>query len=233
MVKNNRKSTGKKAAKPKVRFSKGPAPGSKRGGGGGSDPTRAVLVHLLQIRTSRPSTAPAADSLPAAEAVGNGAPTTGDAAAADADDKADDGPPAKKRVRNPLGICPTEVAPEAKPTQKAFQRVIRALCGMITQYDILPSAVEVHNLLEQAAQRSEVNIDKRVNYDLLNPALLPAPKVPLIKLCEHMKTTKANHLAIAKELLAVCSVRCEGLFENVKEVNAANAIREHIEILTD
>jgi hypothetical protein len=36
-------------------------------------------------------------------------------------------------------------------------------------------------------------VDKRVNYNLLDPAPLPPPKLPLIKLREWMKTTKADH----------------------------------------
>ncbi|KAJ7897803.1 hypothetical protein B0H13DRAFT_2521285 [Mycena leptocephala] len=50
--------------------------------------------------------------------------------------------PAKKRVRNRHGISPTEVNKEAKPTQRALQRVIRALCGLLTSKDVLPSAIE-------------------------------------------------------------------------------------------
>ncbi|KAF7353436.1 hypothetical protein MSAN_01532800 [Mycena sanguinolenta] len=54
--------------------------------------------------------------------------------------EAEDGTPTQKRLRNPWGIQPKEVEKGAKPTQRAFQRVIRALCGLLTQHDILPSA---------------------------------------------------------------------------------------------
>ncbi|KAJ7501166.1 hypothetical protein B0H11DRAFT_1993870 [Mycena galericulata] len=50
--------------------------------------------------------------------------------------------PTKKRVRNRWGISPKKVPPEAKLTQRAFQRFIRGLCGMLTQTDILPSSLE-------------------------------------------------------------------------------------------
>ncbi|KAJ7640002.1 hypothetical protein DFH06DRAFT_1478028 [Mycena polygramma] len=50
--------------------------------------------------------------------------------------------PPKKRVRNRWGIRPTEVPVKAKSTQRAFQRVIRGLCGLLTQEDMLPPATE-------------------------------------------------------------------------------------------
>jgi hypothetical protein len=67
-------------------------------------------------------------------------------------------------------------------------------------------------------------VDKQVNYNLLDPAPLPLPKPPLIKLCERMKTTKADHITMAKELASVCASRRErlerdSLFEPVKEVD--------------
>ncbi|KAJ6503590.1 hypothetical protein C8R45DRAFT_1091367 [Mycena sanguinolenta] len=46
--------------------------------------------------------------------------------------------PAKKRVRNRWGIRPTEVPENAKLTQ----RFIRAISGLLTQTDVLPSAIE-------------------------------------------------------------------------------------------
>ncbi|KAF8205248.1 hypothetical protein K438DRAFT_1757234 [Mycena galopus ATCC 62051] len=47
-----------------------------------------------------------------------------------------------KRMRNPWGIRPKEVPEKAKPTQRAFQRFIRGLSGLLTQADVLPSASE-------------------------------------------------------------------------------------------
>ncbi|KAJ6463052.1 hypothetical protein C8R47DRAFT_1238749 [Mycena vitilis] len=59
-----------------------------------------------------------------------------------ADEPANTTPP-KKRVRNRWGIRPTEVVPvKAKLTQRAFQRIIRGLCGLLTQEDTLPPATE-------------------------------------------------------------------------------------------
>ncbi|KAJ7894331.1 hypothetical protein B0H14DRAFT_3854419 [Mycena olivaceomarginata] len=48
--------------------------------------------------------------------------------------------PANRRLRVPWGIQPKEVPKGAKPTQRAFQRFIRALCGLLKQSDVLPSA---------------------------------------------------------------------------------------------
>jgi hypothetical protein len=124
MGNNGRRSTTKRTAKPKVRFSNGPAPGSKRGGGSNPDPTGTGPSRKKQRTNATaggsspagsssqppgPSAAPAADSAPAA---GDAA-----AAAAEADGDDDNEAPAKKRVCNPWGIRPKEVAPEAKPTQ--------------------------------------------------------------------------------------------------------------------
>ncbi|KAJ7429292.1 hypothetical protein B0H11DRAFT_2266215 [Mycena galericulata] len=50
--------------------------------------------------------------------------------------------PAKKRVHNRWGIRPKDVPDNAKMTQRAFQRFIRAICGLLTQTDVLPSATE-------------------------------------------------------------------------------------------
>ncbi|KAJ7251723.1 hypothetical protein C8J57DRAFT_1520532 [Mycena rebaudengoi] len=46
-----------------------------------------------------------------------------------------------KRARNRWGISPADVPAEAKMTQRAFQRFIRGLCGLLTQADVLPSAI--------------------------------------------------------------------------------------------
>ncbi|KAJ7200251.1 hypothetical protein B0H12DRAFT_1244470 [Mycena haematopus] len=48
----------------------------------------------------------------------------------------------KKRVRNRWGISPKKVPIEAKVTQRAFQCFIRGLCGLLTQTDVLPTAIE-------------------------------------------------------------------------------------------
>ncbi|KAJ6450176.1 hypothetical protein C8R45DRAFT_946940 [Mycena sanguinolenta] len=62
--------------------------------------------------------------------------------AADTNNSATDKTPAKKGVRNPWGIRPTELPENAKLTQRAFQRFIRAISGLLTQTDVLPSAIE-------------------------------------------------------------------------------------------
>ncbi|KAJ7921914.1 hypothetical protein B0H13DRAFT_1866337 [Mycena leptocephala] len=50
--------------------------------------------------------------------------------------------PAKKRARNMHGIRLKEVPKNAKSTQRALQPVIRAMSGLLTQADVLPSAIE-------------------------------------------------------------------------------------------
>ncbi|KAJ7243929.1 hypothetical protein B0H12DRAFT_1236287 [Mycena haematopus] len=79
-------------------------------------------------------------------------------------------------------------------------------------------------------------VDKRVNYDLLNP---PAPKAPpreIVKLKEKLKKTKTDHKALAQELKQVCEIRKRSLeernlFEPVKPVDVVAAVRERIEVL--
>ncbi|KAJ7463016.1 hypothetical protein FB451DRAFT_1404170 [Mycena latifolia] len=68
--------------------------------------------------------------------------TSGSAAGTAGNNTAAETVPAKKRVRNPWGIHPKEVPANAKMTQRAFQRFIRGLCGLLTQTDVLPSALE-------------------------------------------------------------------------------------------
>ncbi|KAJ7771288.1 hypothetical protein DFH07DRAFT_953457 [Mycena maculata] len=63
--------------------------------------------------------------------------------------------PVKKRVRNRWGISPKQVPPEAKLTQRAFQRFIRGLCGMLRQTDVLPSSI---NAQKHFGKRFEDNI---------------------------------------------------------------------------
>lgn len=79
-------------------------------------------------------------------------------------------------------------------------------------------------------------IDKRVNYDLLNPPEPTPPPPKPIKLREKLRRTKADHKALAKELSSVCEQRrirmeSEGLFETVKPVDVIAAVRERIVVL--
>ncbi|KAJ6580455.1 hypothetical protein DFH09DRAFT_1076711 [Mycena vulgaris] len=67
---------------------------------------------------------------------------TSNSTAGTAGNNATETAPAKKRARNRWGIRPTEVPANAKMTQRAFQRFIRGLCGLLTQTDVLPSALE-------------------------------------------------------------------------------------------
>ncbi|KAJ6481129.1 hypothetical protein C8R45DRAFT_933027 [Mycena sanguinolenta] len=78
------------------------------------------------------------DSVTASTAGQGANAAAGGDAAADDDEQA----PNAKRLRNRWGIRPKEVPKEARPTQlqRAFQRFIRALCGLLTQHDVLPSA---------------------------------------------------------------------------------------------
>ncbi|KAJ7247967.1 hypothetical protein C8J57DRAFT_1240483 [Mycena rebaudengoi] len=83
------------------------------------------------------------DGMSSGAAAGSGTSASGSRAAnsgSDGDAGAEEEP--TKRVRNPWGIRPKEVPAEAKPTQRAFQRIIRAMCGLLTQHDVLPSAIE-------------------------------------------------------------------------------------------
>ncbi|KAJ6450953.1 hypothetical protein C8R47DRAFT_1170681 [Mycena vitilis] len=75
---------------------------------------------------------------PSANTSGNGTTSAG----ASTNDAAGETTSAQKRVRNRWGIGPKEVPKEARTTQTAFQRFIRGLCGLLTQADVLPSAVE-------------------------------------------------------------------------------------------
>ncbi|KAK7007544.1 hypothetical protein R3P38DRAFT_3596374 [Favolaschia claudopus] len=58
-------------------------------------------------------------------------------------------PAKQKRVRNPWGISKEDVPPAAEKTKVAFQRVIRALGGLLTQRDVFPSATEARKHYEQ------------------------------------------------------------------------------------
>lgn len=99
--------------------------------------------------TASANTSPAAGADAAGNTSGNNGPA--------------DTASAKKRVRNPWGIRPKEVPETAKSTQvclglltsnvkatnqnfqRAFQRFIRGLCGLLSQSDTLPSAIEARN----------------------------------------------------------------------------------------
>ncbi|KAJ7862657.1 hypothetical protein B0H14DRAFT_2575315 [Mycena olivaceomarginata] len=70
------------------------------------------------------------------------ADTSGRAANAAANDASTKTTSAKMRARDRWGIRPKEVPANAKTTQRAFQRFIRGICGLLTQTDVLPPATE-------------------------------------------------------------------------------------------
>jgi hypothetical protein len=81
-------------------------------------------------------------------------------------------------------------------------------------------------------------IDKRTNYNLLDPVIASPPPPPKPKLREHLKKTKADHETMAKELHTVCATRLQALtdanlFETVREVDVVAAIRERIEVMAE
>lgn len=155
-------------AKPNVRFTAKPETDGKRKGSPseGSSPKssrkKPRTMGSQEPAAGKSSTSEGSTSGGAAaegNETGNSAPAAdadqGTKGTADVDAKA----PSKKRVRNQLGIHPKEVPKEAKPTQvrllltliwiqlktrlqRGFQRVIRAMCGLYTQHDVLPSAAE-------------------------------------------------------------------------------------------
>jgi len=77
-------------------------------------------------------------------------------------------------------------------------------------------------------------IDKKNNYDLLNPPVILPPPPPKPKLREQIKSTKADKKLVLAELMMVCNDHIRHLNlkpEEVKEFNVAGAIRDRIEIL--
>jgi hypothetical protein len=79
-------------------------------------------------------------------------------------------------------------------------------------------------------------VDKKTNYDLLNP-VAPKPTPPRRERpIEKRKRTKRDHIEMARELKAVCAVRrerleAEGGFEIVKPFDVIAAVREQVETL--
>jgi len=77
-------------------------------------------------------------------------------------------------------------------------------------------------------------IDKKKNYDLLNPPVILPPPPPKPKLREQIKSTKADKKLVLAKLMMVCNDCISHLNlkpEEVKEFNVAGAIRDCIEIL--
>ncbi|KAJ7327476.1 heterokaryon incompatibility protein Het-C-domain-containing protein [Mycena albidolilacea] len=70
------------------------------------------------------------------------ADTSGRAANAAANNASTKTTSAKMRVRDRWGIHLREVPANAKTTQRAFQRFICGICGLLTQTDVLPPATE-------------------------------------------------------------------------------------------
>ncbi|KAJ7026164.1 hypothetical protein C8F04DRAFT_1398378 [Mycena alexandri] len=130
-----------KKRKPKVNF--GANTGGKRKAGPAGDSDTEPSSSTKRPRkddtsgptSSGPSTSTGNTSTGGAQSAGTSG-STANAAANDASTKT------KTRVRNRWGIRPKEVPANAKATQKAFQRFIRGICGLLTQTDVLPSAIE-------------------------------------------------------------------------------------------
>ncbi|KAJ7149891.1 hypothetical protein C8R43DRAFT_1192454 [Mycena crocata] len=139
MGKKSTKPSTSKAKKPNVRFTKA-EPGKRRSSASDAPgPSRKkARTAGAQGGTTSPQPDPSS---------GSSAPSANAASVSNADGKADIEP--TKRVRVPWGIHPKEVPKEAKPTQRAFQRLIRALCGLLTQNDVLPPAIEQRNHYNQ------------------------------------------------------------------------------------
>ncbi|KAJ6531857.1 hypothetical protein B0H19DRAFT_1081799 [Mycena capillaripes] len=81
-------------------------------------------------------------------------------------------------------------------------------------------------------------VDKRCNYNLLDPAPSPPPPPPHLKLREKLKQTNTNYKPLAAELKAVCAAHLkrmtsERAFEPVKEVDIVAAISDRIEALAE
>ncbi|KAJ7020357.1 hypothetical protein C8F04DRAFT_1390265 [Mycena alexandri] len=138
---NSGSKTSAKKRRPKVSF--GANTGGKRKAGPAGDSDTEPSSSTKRSRKdntsgptgSGPSTSTGATNTGGAQSAGTSGGTT-NAAANDASTKT------KTRARNRWGIRPKEVPENAKPTQKAFQRFIRGICGLLTQTDVLPSAIE-------------------------------------------------------------------------------------------
>jgi len=79
-------------------------------------------------------------------------------------------------------------------------------------------------------------IDKKTNYDLLNPPPCLPPSPPKPRLHEQIKITKLDKEVALAELMIVCHdcLRSgKGVPEMIEPFNVAGAIRDHIEILTN
>ncbi|CAK5268356.1 unnamed protein product [Mycena citricolor] len=81
-------------------------------------------------------------------------------------------------------------------------------------------------------------IDKRVQYNLLDPAPLPPKPSPRLGLKDCLKRTRADLGLLQAELKAVCKTRrldmlSRNLFEPVKETDMVAAIRERIDVLSN
>ncbi|KAF7372994.1 hypothetical protein MSAN_00506700 [Mycena sanguinolenta] len=179
------KDKGKRAASPSGEDSgSGSARKKTRTTSGAQKSTGQGTSTSADAASGTASASGAADSGSATGAGQGSTRAAGEAAGVDAEENT----PPKKRLRNPWGIQPSEVDKEAKPTQRAFQRVIRAMCGLLTQQDILPSAEgklnhydkrfdKVDDLLKEAAERAKTLIRdaERVSGPIANDiARIPA-----------------------------------------------------------
>jgi len=79
-------------------------------------------------------------------------------------------------------------------------------------------------------------IDKKTNYNLLNPPPCLPPSPPKPCLHEQIKITKLNKKVALAELMLVCHDRLrsgKGVPEMIEPFNVAGAIQDHIEILAN
>jgi len=116
-------------------------------------------------------------------------------------------------------------------SRKAKAIIAPGLCAPV----ILGFPFLQHNsIVTDHANRS--CIDKKTNYDLLNPPPCLPPPPPKPRLREQIKNTKLDKKLALAELLLVCHDRLrsgKGVPEIIEPFNVAGAIRDHIEILAN
>ncbi|KAJ7159114.1 hypothetical protein C8R43DRAFT_948456 [Mycena crocata] len=141
MAKTKANARAKGKGKPKVRFSNKTSTSKRTGSPSGSD-SEAPGRSCKKSRTAAGSESASASGSTSGGPTGNPTDSSQPAGAAPGNNVDGDNDDEPKRVHNSWGIRSKEVPKAAKPTQKAFQRVIRAMCGLLTQNNILPSAIE-------------------------------------------------------------------------------------------
>ncbi|KAJ7867130.1 hypothetical protein B0H13DRAFT_1897722 [Mycena leptocephala] len=145
---------------------------------------------------------------------GNSAPAAnadqGTKGTADVDAKA----PPKKHVRNQFGIHPKEVPKEAKPTQRGFQRVIRAMCGLYTQHDVLPSAAEKRDHYDKRFDKVD---DYRLHMRSLVDESRTAVKEGIVRATKLIRDVKAVSGPIANDIARIPAEHLATVFTMVQK----------------